>query len=1086
MGTVIQNRSVPESSYGVFYGNNEILNLTAPGLITEIHREYYEAGADVVVTNTFGANSVVLSEYGLADKVAEINKAAVQCAKDAAAGLGNRYIALSVGPGSKLPTLSQINYETLYSAYYEQIYAGSEAGADIVIIETSQDLLQIKAALAAANAAAEDLPVMVSFTAEKNGTLLVGSDIACICAVLGNYNIFSLGINCGFGPDGMRIPLAELAERWKGRLYLSPNAGMPILKDGKTFYPLEPEAFADQVAELVRKYRISIAGGCCGTSAAHIKALNNCLDRAAQRFTPAKSGAGLIASAYSAYPLKQTPAPAIVGERANATGSKIFRDMLKAGNLRAMVSAAKKQEGAAHIIDLSLAVSGGNERDDMEKITPLLNAELTAPLMIDSTSYEVIETALKRVSGKPVINSVSLEDGGDKMRKILGLLKFHPAAVVALTIDEEGMALNTEKKLAAARRICGIWIDEYDYSPEDLLIDFLTFAVTSGDESSRYAAVHTLDAIRIFKKEYPAVGTILGISNISFGMPQTARATLNSVFLHKAVQAGLSAAIVHAEKVIPVNSITAEDRVITEKLLNGEDGALDNFIAHFAAAAVKMSEKEEKAQTSEELLTDKVLKGDNSGIAALLDDLLTGYDASKILNSILLPAMEKVGEFFGEGKLLLPFVLKSAEVMKECTDILAPRIKGLHNASRGKIVLATVKGDVHDIGKNLVDIIMSGNGFEVINMGTKISGDEIVRAAIETGADAVGMSGLLVKSVTIMKENIELIKQAGLDIKVLLGGAALSEEYVARECAPVMEGKVYYCKDAFDGIAALTGGEKSGETALTDISADKNPFKNIRWDFPYFEGSVVADFYGYSSVKSVTVAEILPYLRKKSLFEGRWGYRDKNSQSKEAEELLEKTLQLLESASIAPKMTYGFFRTRVQDNRLLINSPSDTSVKSFTADSNMEWKLFSTFPVGENGECFTDLYRTMSGISVLPIQLVTLGANASLFASSFFADDKYVKYYQVHGLLAEITEALAEYAQKEVLSHLTIESGSDRRLPGKLIRYSFGYPICPDLNGNKILCDLLNAGRFNVMTGESCQMEPVYTTCAMLSWRQGV
>ncbi|MDR2883518.1 MAG: homocysteine S-methyltransferase family protein [Deferribacteraceae bacterium] len=1044
MGTRIQSLNLPAVEC------NELLCLTEPEAITSIHRKYYESGADIAVTNTFGANRIVLAEYGLEDRVAEINIAAIKCAKDAQKGFENKFIALSVGPGSKLPTLGQIDYDDLYNAYLEQITAGSSAGADIIIIETCQDLLQMKTAVIAAMKAAPHLPIMVSFTVEESDNLLVGTDIQCVAAILSSYPIFSLGINCGFGPDRMAKPLEELAKHWNGRLYLSSNAGMPALVNGKLAYHLSAEDFANLSFNLAKKHNLFAVGGCCGTGYEHISAVSKLIKTLpASNKVHSNCNIGLGASAYSVSALKQLPSPTWVGERANATGSKAFRDLLKADNYAEMANIARKQE-SSHIIDLSVAYSGRNEIADMVQMAKLLNADLTAPIMIDSTSTEVIRVALERITGKPVINSINFEDGGGKLHEILKLLKYHPAAVVGLTIDESGMAQSKEDKLAVAERIYNVWTNEYGYSPKDLLIDFLTFSVASGDVDSRYAAVNTLGAITEFKRKHPDVNTVLGVSNVSFGLSPAARTILNSVFLNKAVQAGLDAAIVHTEKIIPIANLNPKDIELSEALLDGKDGALDAFIAHFADIK-EVVEVERDDLAPADRLFRKVLKGDSSELEKTIDELLQDNSAMEILNDILMPAMQKVGEEFGSGRLLLPFVLKSAEVMKRSSDKLMPHLQGGDGAKRGKIVLATVRGDVHDIGKNLVDIILSGNGYEVINMGTKVSGADIVKKAQECGADAIAMSGLLVKSVEIMKENIELIREAGLDVKVLLGGAALSAEYVQTECSPILPGKVYYCKDAFAGIDAM----RASSPTEKEISA-KPAMRRILNTSTTLD-TVTAEFIGRSEVKQANLDDVLPLIGKISLFEGRWGHREGQTSLSDMETKFNNIVADIKSGKIPVTLSYiyGFYHAQVRGEELWLNNT-----------------LFATFPRMESGDCIADLYKTTSGESILPLQLVTLGGKVTEYLAEVHKADRYAEYYELHGFFAELTDALADYANEEVASKLS---------PKDWHRFSFGYPLCPDLQGNKITCDLLNAADIGVSVNETCQMEPIYSTCAMLA-----
>lgn len=1050
MGTYIQSLSLKESAWGDFQNINEFLCIIAPEIITKIHKSYLDAGADIIETNTFGANKIVLGEYGYEEYAAELNKAAVKCAKNAINGMKDKFIALSIGPGSKLPTLNQISYDELYEAYYEQTKAAYTEGIDLVIIETCQDLLQIKAAVNAAKDIDNNLPIIVSFTVEENGSLLTGTDINTICTVLSGYDIFALGINCGFGPDKIGGAIKELAESWSGRLYLSSNAGMPEFIDNKITYSMSPETFSQKSFELAKTHGVNIIGGCCGTDNTHIKALYDKVKElpASFRQKSAIPQSGKVASAFNAISLRQKPAPTIIGERANATGSKAFRELIKANDYQGMAQTAKEQTDNAHIIDLSVAYAGRDEIKDMLSVVEILNSELISPIMIDSTNVQVMEEALKKVTGKPVLNSVNFEDGGKKLHKIFSLIKKYPAAVVGLTIDENGMAQTKEHKLQVAQRIYNTWVYEYGYNPEDLIIDFLTFSVASG-EDSRLAAKQTIDAIREFKTAHPDVNTTLGVSNVSFGLSGSGRTILNAVFLDMAVKAGLDTAIVNAAKVLPISSLTDEELLICQAVLNGEDGAIDRFIEYFSDYTPQNNEDVKTKLTNEERLKNKVIKGDKTELEPLITDILTRKNAASLLNEILLPAMGELGELFGQGKVLLPFVLKSAEVMKSASDILTPYLQNNSGKNKGTVVLATVKGDVHDIGKNLVDIILSGNGYRVINLGTKVSAEDIVNAVKEHKADAVGMSGLLVRSVEIMKENIEIFKNAGLvDIPIMLGGAALSREYVASKCSPIIPGRIYYCKDAFDNIGALNGSIPPTMEHITQIKQ----MKDIK--AAPFKADIITPFVGSSEPIKTSLEEILTYFNKKTLFASRWKYEDDDMLDKMLNEI--NNLNLDEIACI-----YGYFDVKAEGSSLYIND-----VK------------FAEFPIF--GDKSLADYYNIDGRAVLPLQIVTLGKKAVEFTQKLYKSGEYQKYFLYHGLFVELTEAFAEYTQKKLDFKMKIDGET---VPvTKTLRFSFGYPYCPDLSGNKAICSLLNAERIGVDILETFQMTPEYTTCAMISW----
>lgn len=821
MGTTIQGLNLSTEN---FWGNdacNEILNLSAPEAIQQIHAGFFQVGCDVVETNTLGANGVILEEYNLADKIYDINLAAAQIAKQVAHDFSTnalpRFVAGSIGPATKLPSLGQIGFVELQQAYIPQILGLIDGGADFLILETSQDLLQLKTVLIAIFEIFQTkkirLPIIAQVTMETSGKTLIGSDMQTVLVTLAAFEIDALGLNCSTGPKPMAGHLRTLANHWERLISVMPNAGMPHFENGKIFYDLTPVELARDLKYFVSEFGVNIIGGCCGTTAEHLKAVAEAVaGTSPQKRQPEKINGAT--SLYSVSQFKVEPKPLLIGERCNATGSKIFREFLLSRDFTGMISVAQQQEKeGAHVLDISVAHVDVDEVKIMAELAARLNTESYLPLMIDSTKAEVIETALQRIGGKAIVNSVNLEDK-KQLFKILSLCKKYGAGVVALTIDEQGMAKTVERKLEIASRLYQIITAEFAIPPEDIFFDALTFTLGSGNEDTRNAAIETKNAIANIKQKFPRVNTILGVSNVSYGLTPVTRQKLNSVFLAHAIDAGLDAAILHAGKITPLYKIPDTERKLLEDLIfdrraDGYDPLL-HILEFFKDKKIKSDETELIESLSiEERLKKRIIDGNQAGLAEDLTDCLKSISALEIINRLLLAAMKKVGELFATGEMQLPFVLKSAETMKAAVDFLEPHLEKSKGHAKGKIVLATVKGDVHDIGKNLVDIILTNNGFEVINLGIKQPIEAILRAVKESNADAVGMSGLLVRSTIMMKENLETMNQFDIKIPVILGGAALTRRYVENELRKIYPGPVYYAKDAFEGLTIM---EKIAET----------------------------------------------------------------------------------------------------------------------------------------------------------------------------------------------------------------------------------------------------------------------------------
>jgi len=1096
MGTTIQNESIPEALWGDFQGCNEYLNLSAPEIMKDIHRKYFQAGADVAETNTFGATRLILSEYGLEDKTYEINIAGAKLAREAADEFSDKFVFGSMGPGTKLPSLSQISFDDLYEMYTEQSKGLIEGGVDGLIVETSQDLLQIKAALKAIFDNLEelsiDLPVSVSVTVENTGTMLVGSDISAVAALISSYPVFSLGLNCGLGPDMMHKPLSKLVKYWDKNISCIPNAGLPENVNGETVYTMTPEKMAKIFRELLNELPLNIIGGCCGTDYEHIKHLKG-IAKSVKPSKPSGSAAGLSSSLYTSTSLTQTPPPAIIGERANANGSKAFRKLLLTDDYEGMLNVAKEQEDSgAHFIDVCVAYAGRDEMRDMQHFVSLLNKTLTAPIVIDSTEPPVIETALKNYSGKPIINSINLEDGGDKLHKILNLIRDYPSNVIALTIDENGMAMTADDKFGIAEKIYNIWTKEYNFDPEGLIFDPLTFSIGSGDTSLRFAAVETLNTIKMIKNRLKGAKTVLGVSNVSFGLSKESRVFLNAVFLEEAVKKGLDMAIVHASKLISLSSMDKYEINLCKNLIYGRKNALNEFINHFSGKTLQNEEKDEENITEEEVLLRKLKKGDKKDLEKSIDTLLQKYKPFEIINNILMPGMKEIGELFGSGKMLLPFVLQSAEVMKISVTYLEKFINKEDTETKGKVILATVKGDVHDIGKNLVEIILSNNGYEVYNLGIKVPVDEMINKAKEVKADAIGMSGLLVKSTGIMKENIAEIAQKKLDTTVLLGGAALTEGFVKNECEPLFEGKVHYCADAFSALKYLKTKpfrkkKISGKTTVNQLKSETASEKQTRNDLST-EDIPVPPFWGSRIEKNIDINDVLKFMNRQTLYKTRWGYKKssasteeeymqllKNEADREYNEILSK---LNNEININPKISYGYFKCQSNEETLKIYTADEKQI------SAIDFPRSSKPPFLSIPDYFKD--HKSGEFDVLPLQIVTLGNEPAEYTKQLNENHNYKKYFLLHGFFTELTEALAEFWHKRIREELKInkwDSGSiDGILNGKYrgLRYSFGYPSCPDLYGNKIIGDLLSMERINISLTETYQMVPEFTTSAII------
>ncbi|MFT9016060.1 MAG: methionine synthase [Acetobacter sp.] len=1112
----------------------EILTLSRPELIREIHRGYFEAGADMVETNTFGASPITLGEFGLTDRTREINRNSAILAREAADSFADgraRYVVGSMGPGTKLPSLGNIDYDTLEAALAEQTRGLIEGGVDAVLIETCQDTLQIKAAVNGVKIARAEagvaLPVFVQVTVETTGTLLVGPDIAAAATVIHALDVDLMGLNCATGPQEMAEHVRWLAENWPRLISVQPNAGLPELVDGKTSYPLSPQEMATWVERFIREDGLNLIGGCCGTSTPHIAALDAMLRNRAQdsgRIRPAPVPRSVhwvpaVASLYSQVPLRQENAYFSIGERCNANGSKKWRELQESHDWDGCVALGRDQlrEGS-NALDICTAFVGRDERAEMDEVVTRFTSSVNAPLVIDSTETPVIEAALKLHGGKPIINSINFEDGEGPAHDRLVLARKFGAAVVALTIDEVGMARKPEDKLRIAARLVDFACTTHGLAQSDLMIDPLTFTIATGAEDDRKLGQWTLEGIRMIRDAFPDIQIVLGLSNISFGLNPAARAVLNSVYLDHAVKAGMTAAIVHVSKIRPLHLIAPEEVKVAEDLIfdrrtEGYD-PLQTLLAMFADRKASEAVARKRAETAPERLKDRIVDGDRKGLEADLEEAMQTMAPIDIINTVLLDGMKVVGELFGAGKMQLPFVLQSAETMKAAVAWLEPHMERVEGQQRGTIVLATVKGDVHDIGKNLVDIILTNNGYRVVNLGIKVPVADMIEAARREKADAIGMSGLLVKSTVVMRENLEEITRAGLETPVLLGGAALTRNYVEEDCVAAYgpTGRVAYARDAFDGLTLMDQiaqngfdgylaaiqkrreGKASRRTARTPEAAETRGYAPVdvaearaRRARLNTDTTPTPPFWG-ARVLEATPEAVLPFLNERALYQFQWGFRKQGRSlddflvwaRQELRPILRRMLDLAKQDNIlTPRASYGYWKAAGDGNDLVLFEPDGvTEAARFALPRQPR----------ADGECIADFVRDINDPErdVIGLQVVTVGQKASDIARDWFEENRYQDYLYLHGLSVEMAEAMAEYTHKRIRAELGFAGEDARELDALLqqgyrgSRYSFGYPACPRLEDQAPLLRLLDAERIGVSLTDGDQLHPEQSTSALV------
>ena len=1108
MGTSIQRLNLTSEDFWGKEGCNELLVLSKPEAIRSIHAGFLDVGCDVIETNTFGGTHVVLGDYELSDKVYEINLKAAQLARSVADEFSTpahpRYVSGSMGPGTRLPSLGHISYQELYQAYREQAAGLIDGGVDVLQVETVQDPLQAKAALNAVYHTLRekhiDLPVMASVTMETMGTMLLGTDMLGALTTLEPYPLDIIGLNCGTGPKAMSEHLHTLAAHSHFPISVIPNAGLPHNIDGEMVYDLTASELAHDLSHFITGMGVSVVGGCCGTTAEHMHAV---VEKAG-KLNPATREPSFTAGATSLYSVssfKQEPAPLIIGERTNANGSKKFREMLLVGDLDGMVGMARDQvDEGAHILDVCVAYVGRDEAADMDDYINRLNSQISIPIMIDSTEVPTIRVALERITGRAIVNSINLEDGDAKAEEVIKLCREFGAGLVCLTIDEDGMAKTAEKKLEVAQRIYDLAVTKHGLRESDLFFDPLTFTLASGDEEFRKSAVATLDGIRLIKKAFPQAFTSLGVSNVSFGLKPATRHLLNSVFLNMAIEAGLDAAILHAGRIQPFFQIKEADRKVCEDLiLDNREGDYDPLVSLLELNTDLVAAAKNKVDLStlplKERLAARIIDGNRSGLEADLEAGLKEYSALDIVNNILLDGMKEVGELFGAGKMQLPFVLQSAETMKAAVSFLEPFMEKTDATAKGKIILATVKGDVHDIGKNLVDIILSNNGFNVVNLGIKVSVEAMLKSFQDEKADAIGMSGLLVKSTIIMKDNLEVLTEHGVTPPIILGGAALTRAYVEQDLRKNYSGSLAYARDAFDGLKfmqQIEAGTLEQDLAATQTIKKSKTRKAVTKEFEILQPAKqipVPPFWGRRVVEDVDLNTLFPYINQSALFRGQWGFKRGKVSAEEYARLEQDTIfptfeklsaQVVAENLLAPKVIYGYYACQSEGDRLWI----------YTQPNDEKPKHFIDFPrqAEAPGRCIPDYYASVESgkRDVLAFQLVTVGTKATEYAQKLYNDNAYTDYLYFHGFAVETAEALAEYWHKQVRQELAI-SGDDGDSVKELFRqkyqgsrYSFGYPACPELKDQKIIFDLLDAESEGITLTEEYQIVPEQSTSAIV------
>jgi len=1136
MGTQVQELDVPPAAWidekGVDQeGCNEILNHSAPDIIRRIHKRYAMAGADLIKTNTFGTMPWVLDEYQMGDRAYELSKKGAALVKEICEEYSTaeepRFVLGSIGPGTKLPSLGHIHYDEMYEGYKLCALGLIDGGCDVFLLETCQDPLQIKAAIHACEAANLErnvkLPMMVSVTIELSGSMLIGTDAMTIATILEPFDILSLGFNCGTGPDQVKKHLKTLSELCNIPISIHANAGLPQNRGGYTYYPMGPDEFTQKQLEFSDFDGVSFLGGCCGTTPQHIQALKKAVKVLVPK-KPTGSIAPSIASLFNTTELFQEPAPLLIGERSNATGSKAFRELIIASDYEGTLTVGQAQvRDGAHLLDVNVEFAGRDGAKDMAAVMELYNQKIPLPLMPDATRVNTMEEGLKCIGGKPIINSVNLEDGEEKLDEICKLAKKYGTALVCLTIDEVGMAKTTEDKIRIAERIYDLAVNRHGIDPRNLIFDMLAFTVGSGDLEYRDAAIQTRDAIKELHKRHPEVGSTLGLSNISFGLDKTARFYLNSVFLHHCIKAGMTSVIINVKHIIPLVKMSEDDRAVCEELLfSPDEQSLFKFIEHFADAVIEDEGADEayEAMSYEEKIAKLLLDGDKERMIPVVEEARKEINPDIIVNEILIDAMKVVGELFGSGQMQLPFVLQSAETMKTTVDYLNPYLTKQEKDTDTTLVIGTVKGDVHDVGKNLVDIILSNNGFKVINVGIKVQLETYLETMEENNIQALGMSGLLVKSTAVMKDNLEAMAEMGIEIPVLLGGAALTRSFVDDFCRPIYKGPIFYCRDAFDGVIAMGRIEKfnedpnvgldyrlAGDMVKREKVVKKKvvipPFEEIK--MPKSQPVPTPPFWGRRVLQKddLDMNMLFDWVNQKTVIKMHWGYKSKGMEKEEYQKLLDKTVypayerlkqQFIDEEMFEPTIIYGYYPCRSYDQELVLFDESEGWNVDANANreplANIIGRAVKTFSFPRQGR---KPHRALSDFfhhdrhDMIAITCVSAGSKFSAYEKELYDAGKYLEYNMVHGFSVELAEALAEVTHKQIRMDLgilredegaTLRDVRMNRYQGA--RYSFGYPACPDLEQSRIIFDLLKPEEFGIELSETFQIHPEQSTTALV------
>ncbi|MBD2301516.1 methionine synthase [Nostoc sp. FACHB-190] len=1146
MGTNLQTQNLTAEDFGgaQYEGCNEYLVHSKPEAVAKVHRDFLAAGADVIETDSFGSTSIVLAEYDLADQAYYLSKTAAELAKGVAAEFSTpekpRFVAGSIGPTTKLPTLGHIDFDTMKASFAEQAEALMDGGVDLLLVETCQDVLQIKAALNGIEEAfakkGDRIPLMVSVTMESMGTMLVGTEINAVLTILEPYKIDILGLNCATGPDLMKPHIKYLAEHSPFVVSCIPNAGLPENVGGQAHYRLTPLELRMALMHFVEDLGVQVIGGCCGTRPEHIQQLAEI----AKELKPKVRQPSLepaAASIYTTQPYTQDNSFLIVGERLNASGSKKCRDLLNAEDWDGLVSMARAQvKEGAHILDINVDYVGRDGVRDMHELVSRIVNNVTLPLMLDSTEWEKMEAGLKVAGGKCLLNSTNYEDGEPRFLKVLELAKKYGAGVVIGTIDEEGMARTAEKKFQIAQRAYRQAV-EYGIPPTEIFFDTLALPISTGIEEDRENGKATIASIRRIRQELPGCHVILGVSNISFGLSAAARIVLNSMFLHEAMAAGMDAAIVSANKILPLAKIEPRHQEVCRQLIYDErkfegDVCVYDPLAELTTLFAGVSAKREKGVDEnlpiEEILKRHIIDGERIGLEKHLTKALETYKPLEIINTFLLDGMKVVGELFGSGQMQLPFVLQSAETMKAAVAYLEPFMEKSEagNNAKGKVIIATVKGDVHDIGKNLVDIILSNNGYKVINLGIKQPVENIIEAYRQHKADCIAMSGLLVKSTAFMKENLEVFNEKGITVPVILGGAALTPKFVNNDCQNTYKGKVVYGKDAFSDLhfmdklmpAKAAGNwddlqgfldEVSDEREITNQVITKDsplpiPHSPLPIDTRRSEAIAVdierptPPFWGSKLLQpaDIPLEELFWYLDLQALIAGQWQFRKPKEQSKEEYQafldakvypILETWKQcIIEENLLHPHVIYGYFPCQSEGNTLYVYETNRRGAEGAEVRTSFE------FPRQKSSKrlCIADFFAPKESgiIDVFPMQAVTVGDIATEYAQKLFADNQYTDYLYFHGLAVQMAEALAEWTHARIRQELGFTAEEPDNIRDILAqryrgsRYSFGYPACPNMQDQYKQLELLDTGRINLYMDESEQLYPEQSTTAIITY----